>query len=84
MDISDEIKTKNFITKIYKKHKKIDIIINNAAVSFKTNFKYRTYDELIRTIDVNLLSSINIIKNIAQNHNKKLICKIINIGSIYI
>lgn len=83
LDISDEIKTKNFITKIYKKHKKIDIIINNAAVSFKTNFKYRTYDELIKTIDVNLLSSINIIKNIAQNHNKKLICKIINIGSIY-
>ena len=83
LDISDAIKTQNLINEIYKKHKRIDIVINNAAVSYKTNFKNRTSKELKETIDINLSSPINIIKNIAKKHNSKLICKIINIGSIY-
>ena len=35
------------------------------------------------TVDINLLSPINIIKIISKKHNSKLTCKIINIGSIY-
>jgi len=83
LDISDELKTQNFINEIYRKHKRIDVVINNAAISYKTNFKNRTSKELKETIDINLSSPINIIKNIAKKHNSKLICKIINIGSIY-
>ena len=71
------------INEIYKKYKKIDIVINNAAISYKTNFENRKESELKKTTSVNILSPINIIKAIAKNHNKKDICKIINIGSIY-
>ena len=83
LDISDTIKIENLISDIYKKYKRIDIVVNNAAVSYKKNFKNRTSKELKETIEINLLSPINIIKNIAKKHNSKLICKIINIGSIY-
>tara|TARA_B100001248_G_C27399586_1_gene468992 strand:+ start:3734 stop:4492 length:759 start_codon:yes stop_codon:yes gene_type:complete len=82
-DISDAQRLQNFINEIYKKYKRIDVVINNAAVSYKTNFKNRTGEELKETVDINLLSPINIIKIISKKHNSKLTCKIINIGSIY-
>ena len=65
------------------KYKKIDIVIKMQQFLYKTNFENRKESELKKTTSVNILSPINIIKAIAKNHNKKDICKIINIGSIY-
>ena len=83
IDITKTTKVNSLINNIYKKHKKIDIVINNAAISYKTNFKYRKESELKKTSSINILSPINIIKAVAKNHKKKNTCKIINIGSIY-
>jgi len=83
IDISNLKNTQNKINSIYKKHKKIDIFINNAAISYKSHFSIRTQLEMKKTFDVNLMSIINIIKIIAKNHKKKNHCKIINIASIY-
>ena len=83
IDISNFDKTKNFISSLYKKHQQIDLVINNAAVSFKSSYLKRTPKELKDTININLLGVINIINSIAKNHDKKNVCKIINIGSIY-
>ena len=83
IDISNFDKTKNFISSLYKKHQQIDLVINNAGVSFKSSYLKRTPKELKDTININLLGVINIINSIAKNHDKKNVCKIINIGSIY-
>tara|TARA_Y100000389_G_scaffold204062_1_gene254758 strand:+ start:9724 stop:10482 length:759 start_codon:yes stop_codon:yes gene_type:complete len=83
IDISNLKNTQNKINSIYKKHKKIDILINNAAISYKSHFSARTQLEMKKTFDVNLMSIINIIKIISKNHKKTNHCKIINIASIY-
>ena len=82
-NISNFTKIEKIIKTIYKKHKKIDVLINNAAISYKTYFTKRTKIELLNSQSTNLIAPINLIKCIAKNHNKKNLCKIINIGSIY-
>ena len=84
-DISKHKKINLILKQILRDHKKIDIIINNAAKSFFTPFYKRTKREINETIDTNLTGPINIIKEYyklhKKNHSKR--CNIINIGSIY-
>tara|TARA_B100000989_G_C19521444_1_gene464382 strand:+ start:2016 stop:2786 length:771 start_codon:yes stop_codon:yes gene_type:complete len=76
---------KQVINSIVKKHKKIDIIVNNAAVSFFSNILKRSKKELDSTLDVNLKSVIYLITEYFRLHKKMSLkkCKIINIASIY-
>lgn len=85
IDIVNNKKVQKTLHNIIKKHKKIDVIINNAGVSFFTKFEKRTEKELISTFKVNLLGTINVCKNYFILHKKFKLkrCNIINIGSIY-
>tara|TARA_B100000989_G_scaffold256561_1_gene205804 strand:+ start:1221 stop:1997 length:777 start_codon:yes stop_codon:yes gene_type:complete len=73
------------INTIIKKNKKIDVIINNAGYSVFTKFYNRTKKELDKTINVNIIGTLNIINSYVKIHKKKKLqyCNIINIGSIY-
>tara|TARA_B100001057_G_C22776004_1_gene921592 strand:+ start:299 stop:1066 length:768 start_codon:yes stop_codon:yes gene_type:complete len=84
-DISKHKKINLILKQILRDHKKIDIIINNAAKSFFTPFYKRTKREINETIDTNLTGPINIIKEYYKLHKKNPSkrCNIINIGSIY-
>ena len=77
--------TKQIIDTIIKLNNKIDIIINNAAVSYFSNIFKRSNKEMNNTIDVNLKSVIYLITEYLKIHKKKKLknCKIINISSIY-
>ena len=76
---------KKIINAIILKEKKIDIIINNAAVSYFSKINNRKKFEIDNTVDVNLKGVINIISEYFKFHSKKKLkkCKIINIASIY-
>ena len=50
------------IKKIYSKNKTINIFINNAALSFFQNFKYRNLKNFKDTISTNLYAPFNVIK----------------------
>ncbi len=82
-NISNSKNIEKIVKKIYKRHKKIDVVINNAAVSYKSYLTKRTKIELLNSQSVNLIAPINLTKCIAKNHKKKYSCKIINIGSVY-
>lgn len=84
-DISNEKKVKDSLKKIIKQFKKIDVIINNAGISFFTKFEQRTKLEMNKTFNVNIIGTINLCKNYFILHKKLSLkqCKIINIGSIY-
>jgi NAD(P)-dependent dehydrogenase (short-subunit alcohol dehydrogenase family) len=84
-NLNNEKKLKKTLSLIIKKNKKIDIIINAAAVSFFSHFEKRKKIELKKTINVNLMISLNIIKNYVHLHKIKKLktCRIINFGSIY-
>lgn len=84
-----DITNKNIIRKkindIVKKDNKIDVIINNAAVSIFSKYDKRTDIELDKTINTNIKGLLNIINSYVHAHKKNNLkkCSIINIGSIY-
>ncbi len=84
-DISDNNFIEECLEKIIKKEKRIDIIINNAGISYFTPFYKRTDKEINKTIKSNISGIINIIKNYYLLHRKNNLkkCRIINISSIY-
>ena len=83
-NIYDNNFVKNVINKIIIKHKKIDILINNAGKSVFTNQKKRTLEELLSVTNTNLIGTINLINNFLDlNPKRKEYYKIINISSIY-
>ncbi len=84
-DLSNLLNIRSILDQIIKKEKKIDIILNNAAVSFFTKIEKRNLKEVDETFEVNLKSVINIITEYYKVHKKKKLnsCRIINIGSIY-
>ena len=85
INLNNEKKIFNYINSLVIKNKKIDIIINSAAVSFFSHFEKRKKSEIEKTVNTNLIASMNIIKNYVNIHKRKKlkICRIINFGSIY-
>ncbi len=78
----------NLIYSIKKKFKKIDIIVNNAALTgdqLKKDKKIsgNKYGNLIKEIDVNLLSIIEITEGLKKNILNSKEPSIINLSSIY-
>ena len=84
-DISNQKGVKNLFSKIIKIENKIDIILNNAAVSFFSNILRKNSKETDSTYNVNLKGVINIINEYIRIHRQKKLkeCKIINMSSIY-
>jgi NAD(P)-dependent dehydrogenase (short-subunit alcohol dehydrogenase family) len=84
-DITNKTGIQKKIATLIKKSKKIDVIINTAAVSIFTKYDKRTNLELNKTIDTNIKGLLNIINSYVDLHKKKKLkkCSVINMGSIY-
>ena len=83
-DIANLEFVENTFKKIYKKHKRVDVLINNAAKSIYSHPQKRKKSELYSVINTNLIGNINLINTfLKRNKKEKKNSKIINIGSIY-
>jgi|TARA_B100001971_G_C18063670_1_gene469333 NAD(P)-dependent dehydrogenase (short-subunit alcohol dehydrogenase family) len=84
-DITDHKKIKQVFKKIFTKEKKIDVLINNAGVSFALQNKNQLYSEKnwIQTINVNLTGSFYCSKEAVKFMLKQRNGSIINITSIH-
>lgn len=82
-DLKNEKNCNSVIEYIYKQNKKINVFINNAAVSYFTFFEKRKLQELNETISVNLFAPFYFIKALQKKSKKSHKLKIINISSIY-
>ena len=81
LDISKKNQVDKFFTKIFKKFKKIDILINNAGVyGPKGKSEKLSWAEWKKTIEINLLGSIYIINKIIPHFKKNKYGKIIQIS----
>ena len=85
IDITNDNQVKKIIENIFKKHKKIDVLINNAGTSIYSKIDKRNNSELQKVYELNLRSVINIIKFFFISHKKykSRSCSIINVASIY-
>ena len=83
-DITDYKKIKQVFKKIFVKEKRIDVLINNAGVSFASQKKNQLYSEKdwAKTINVNLTGSFYCSKEVIRYMLKQKNGSIINITSI--
>ena len=83
-DITDYSKIKQVFKKIFVKEKRIDVLINNAGVSFASQKKNQSYSEKdwIQTINVNLTGSFYCSQEVIKYMLKQRNGSIVNITSI--
>ena len=81
LDISKQNQVDKFYKKIFKKNKKIDILINNAGIyGPKGSSETLNWNEWKNTLDINLLGSIYMTNKIIPHFKKKRYGKIIQIS----
>ena len=78
-DITKEEEIKNMVEKIKNNFKKIDVLINNAAIAIDTTFEDKTKENILKTLDTNLIGPFLLTKHIEKYINKG--GTIINISS---
>ena len=67
-----------FIKEIKDKYDHIDLLINNAALSLDNEFMYKTKDEFMKVLEINLVGPFLLIQGLSSIMNNGVI---INIGS---
>jgi len=85
LDIRESKDVSNVFKKIFKKYRKIDILINNAGVSVFDPFEDRDQENFDWVMNVNLKGTFNCIQKYVANFDSKGQKEgcIINIASIY-
>ena len=78
LDLNSTESTNKFISDIKSKYDHIDLLINNAALSLDNEFMYKTKDEFMKVLEVNLVGPFLLIQGLSSIMNNGVI---INIGS---
>ncbi len=78
IDITSSKKVKTVLNEIYKKFRKIDGLINNAGVSIESN----KIDDIKKTLDINLISALNLSYSVCGFMKKRKEGSVINITSL--
>lgn len=69
LDLLDDRNIQKFLTTINKKYKKIDILINNAALSVDDELDNKTSDDFLDVLKVNLVGPFSLIKGLKSKLN---------------
>ncbi len=75
-DLSNEEDIKKLKESILKEYKNIDILINNAALSLDNSFDDKTKEEFMKVLEVNVVGTFLITKNLYKYMNKGTIVNI--------
>ena len=65
-DISVESEVKNLVYQVVKEYGKIDVLVNNASIAIDTLFSDKTAENFRRTLDVNLVGTFMVSKEVGQ------------------
>ena len=80
-DISCEEEVKELVKKSIEKFKKVDVLVNNAAISIDSMFHEKTVANFQKTLNVNLIGTFMVSKLIGDLMFKNKYGKIINLTS---
>jgi short-subunit dehydrogenase len=81
LDIKDNINIQKVIEKILLKHRKIDILINNAGYGLVSTLEDVTEDEMLEQFDINVFGLLRVSKAVIPSMRKSQSGIIINISS---
>lgn len=80
-DLREEKEIKNIVDCAISKYGRIDILINNAAIEHDNAFEYKTKEEFMDVLNVNLIAPFLLSKYASKYMIKNKYGKIINIAS---
>ena len=82
VDVSDSKEVNRMVQSVLKKFKRVDILVNNAAIIRRGSIEDLKEDDWDRVIDVNLKGAFNCMKSVVGIMKKQKYGKIVNISSI--
>lgn len=84
LNLQSEKSIKNFISMIYNKYNKIDILINNAGICQRKDFLELTYEDFTNMININLIGTMMLTQQVLKNRviDRTNPINIINISSV--
>ncbi len=82
LDLLDDLSINSFLDYIKSKYKKIDILVNNAALSLDNELNNKTVLEFMNVLKVNLLGPFNLIKELRCLFNNSMIFNICSTDGI--
>ena len=80
-DISDENQVKSMIDEIIKVFNSINILVNNAGIANDSLIEDKTVEMFRRTIDVNLIGTFLVTREVAKHMLKDKCGRIVNVAS---
>ena len=81
-DISNELEVSEMITTIINKFGGIDVLINNAGISMDNELLDKTKDEFMRVLEVNLVGTFLVTKEVLKRTKIKTIINISSTDSV--
>jgi len=82
IDVSDEYGVINFVRDIYKKHKKIDILINNAGVASMNHFLLTPYSTVSRIMETNFNGTFLMCREVGKIMVRQHYGRIVNFSTV--
>jgi len=82
VDVSDSKEVNRMVQSVLKKFKRVDILVNNAAIIKRGSIEDLTEEDWDRVMDVNLKGAFNCMKEVVGTMKKQRYGKIVNISSI--
>lgn len=83
VDISNDVEVFEIVDKILLEDKKIDFLINNAALQITNSYEKMSISDFRKSIDINLNAAYICIKAVTRYMMEVKMGNIINIGSMY-
>lgn len=81
-DVSSFEDCEKFVNQVLEKFEKIDVLVNNAGITKDMLLMRMSKEDFEQVIDVNLVGTFNVTKNVINSMIKKRSGRIINISSV--
>lgn len=82
LDVSDEAEVVSFIRNVYKNHKHIDVLINNAGCASMNHFLLTPYDTAKKVFNTNFFGTFLMCREVAKYMVKNKSGRIVNYSTV--
>lgn len=82
LDVSDETEVVSFVRNVYKSHKRIDVLINNAGCASMNHFLLTPYDTAKKVFNTNFFGTFLMCREVAKFMVKTKSGRIVNYSTV--
>lgn len=82
LDVSDEAEVVSFVRNVYKTHKRIDVLINNAGCASMNHFLLTPYDTAKKVFNTNFFGTFLMCREVAKYMVKNKSGRIVNYSTV--